>query len=396
MTTLFELGGSKPARDLTPPHVISWGAGVESSAYLVEVCTDPDRHGIDLAQVVVLHAVVGSEYPDTLRDSERFVLPMLRDRGVRVVQLSRRGPRREQGIEILDDTTTARLMHHKGPWTLAQHNTVNGVLPQLSNRRCSLEFKGWVLDQFLLREFPHRPYTHVIGYNRDEVKRASRDEVYATETRYPAHPLIDWDWSRDRCRQRLHDEFGIWWRKSACDFCCFAGSSTALPALMRRMREFPDRAADALLAEHRALFFNPRSKMFGKHSLHERLTADGNTAALALFERRLEESLWSIYDVRRIFFRKSNDQRQKGPGWRSVNPLFTGSRADTLTWLHSNVSGVADPADRVWIAGDDDLETYPRVEHFIGAGQAGTNKKSRAHFGTHWAAITGDTLFDRP
>src|SRR5205823_1287922 len=116
------------------------------------VLIEPDRHGVDTANMVVLHAVVGSEYDDTLRDSQRFILPLLRDRGVRLVQLARRGPKERDGIEVLDDTTRPRIMHHKGPWTHAQHNEVNGVTPQLSDRRCSLQFKGFVLDRFILTE----------------------------------------------------------------------------------------------------------------------------------------------------------------------------------------------------------------------------------------------------
>ncbi|RSN60559.1 hypothetical protein DMH01_14740 [Amycolatopsis sp. WAC 04182] len=140
---------------------------MESSAYLTEILTAPEVLGIDPANMVVLHAVVGSEFNDTLRDSERFILPLLRDRGVRLVQLSRRGPVESDGIEILDDTRSPRVMHSKGPWTLAQHNAANGITPQLSDRRCSLQFKGFVLDRFILTAFPDREYRHAIGYNRD-------------------------------------------------------------------------------------------------------------------------------------------------------------------------------------------------------------------------------------
>lgn len=90
MTTpaLFSLNSRARGHSL---DVVSWGAGVESSAYLTEVLTDPDRHGVILENMVVLHAVVGSEFDDTLRYSQRFILPLLADRGVRLVQLSRRG-----------------------------------------------------------------------------------------------------------------------------------------------------------------------------------------------------------------------------------------------------------------------------------------------------------------
>jgi hypothetical protein len=60
---LFSLENQHRSR---PLDLVSWGAGVESSAYLTEILTNPARHGVDLENLVVLHAVVGSEFTDTL------------------------------------------------------------------------------------------------------------------------------------------------------------------------------------------------------------------------------------------------------------------------------------------------------------------------------------------
>lgn len=392
MTTaaLFPLSSPGP-----PLDIVSWGAGVESSAYLTEILSSPENHGTNPANLVVLHAVVGAEFNDTLRDSERFILPLLRDRGVRLVQLSRRGPLESDGIEILDDTRSPTEMHSKGPWTLAQHNTVNGITPQLSDRRCSLQFKGFVLDRFILTEFPGREYTHAIGYNRDELGRATKDDVYATQTRRPFHPLIEWNWSRARCLARLDEEFSVRWKKSACSYCPFAGSQTSLPELKHRMRLFPDSAVEALLTEFRALFFNPRSRMFGRHSLYDRLAEDGNVVALSRFEQQLERSPWSVYEVRRLYFPQAADHNRKGPGWRSTRARFTGTRNDALAWIRDNV-GSPDDNGRVWIRRQATDGPYPRTEHFIGASLAGTADKERRNFAKHWAAFTGETLFDVP
>ncbi|MFC9249919.1 hypothetical protein [Amycolatopsis thailandensis] len=387
---LFPLSSSGP-----PLDIVSWGAGVESSAYLTEVLEAPEEHGTDPSNMVVMHAVVGSEFNDTLRDSERFILPLLRDRGVRLVQLSRRGPAEADGIEILDDTREPTVMHSKGPWTLAQHNETNGITPQLSDRRCSLQFKGFVLDRFILTEFPGREYRHAIGYNRDELSRAEKDDVYATQTREPFHPLIEWDWSRARCLARLSKAFRITWKKSACSFCPFAGSRSSLPDLKNRMRLFPDRAVEALLTEFRAMFFNPRSRMFGRHSLHDRLAEDGNVIALSRFEQQLERSQWSVYEVRRLYFPQAADRNRKGPGWRSTRARFTGSRREALAWMRDHV-GAPDDTGRVWIRRQATDGPYPRTEHFIGASLAGTADKERRNFAKHWATFTGETLFDVP
>src|SRR5207249_3961444 len=77
--------------------LVSWGAGVESSAYFTEILINPARRDVAPQNLVVLHAVVGSEFTDTLTLSQRFILPLLADRGVRLVQLSRRG-RHEQHV----------------------------------------------------------------------------------------------------------------------------------------------------------------------------------------------------------------------------------------------------------------------------------------------------------
>ena len=166
-----------------PALVRSWGLGVDSSAYLCEVLEDPDRHGVDLSRMVVLHAVVGSEWEQTYLDAERYLLPLLADRGVRTVQVARGGRYQSSGIVVLDDTIRPTRVHRRGPWTLHDEMRLNGTVPQLSNRKCSYKFKGWVLDQWIARTLGTAPYDHVIGYSSEETRRAAKDEVYATATR---------------------------------------------------------------------------------------------------------------------------------------------------------------------------------------------------------------------
>lgn len=250
----------------TDAHVTSWGLGVESSAYLVEVLSNPDRHGVDPADMVVLHAVVGSEWPDTLRDAERYVLPILRDRNVRLVQVARAGRRDTDGIVVLDDSRDPRRIHAAGPWTLADESRVSGNVPQLSHRRCSLRFKGWVLDRWIAVNLAGRPYRHVIGYSAEERSRAARDLVYASATRTPVHPLIEWGWTRAACAARLLTGFGVVWRKSACAYCPYAGGKS-LTDTLARMRQYPAEAATALLLETPAVALNERSRLYGTRSL---------------------------------------------------------------------------------------------------------------------------------
>jgi hypothetical protein len=373
-----------------PVHLVSWGLGVESTAYLVEVLTAPHRYGLDLADMIVIHAVVGSEWRATLADAERFVLPMLAERGVRTVQVARGGPREADGIVVLDDTRTPTRLHSRGPWTLEQESVQSGTVPQLSHRRCSLRFKGWVLDQWITQNLRGRPFEHVIGYSAEERTRAKRDLVYATDTRTPVHPLIDWGWTRAACAARLLAEFGITWQKSACTFCCYSGGRS-LTSTLKRMRDNPDEAALALLLEAPAVMLNPNSKLYGTHSLLERLIEDGNTRAVELFRHRLETRPWSVYDVRRIYFAAKQDPTRKGTAWRSVKPLFTGTAAAAPAWLAA-VGGnhPVDEDGRVWLRPHDPAACYPRAERFLVATAAGVQEKARENFARHWQRITGD------
>lgn len=373
----------------TTAHVVSYGLGVESSAYLVEVLTSPERHGIDLSSMLVLHAVVGSEWSQTYADAERFLLPLLADRGVRTVQIARGGPRDADGVVVLDDTTRPRRIQRRGPWTLADESTVSGTVPQLSHRRCSLKFKGWPLDQWIGANLKDAPFDHVIGYSAEETRRAERDLVYATATRRPLHPLISWGWTRDACLARLFAEFDTIFSKSACVFCPFAGGRS-LESTLRRMREHPDEAATALLLEAPAVALNPNSKLFGSHSLLDRLTEDRNLAALLLFRARLEAEPWSVYDVRRIYFAARNDPTRKGTSWRAVRPTFTGTAEQARA--HLSQAGPVDEGGRVWLRRQHTAGPYPRAEHFLVATTAGIRPKSRAAFERHWQLVTGLTL----
>jgi 3'-phosphoadenosine 5'-phosphosulfate sulfotransferase (PAPS reductase)/FAD synthetase len=71
--------------------VINWGLGADSTAYLARTLTEPAAHGIDLERTAVLYMATGSEWPETRLLVEEFMLPLLREHGVRFVQLARNG-----------------------------------------------------------------------------------------------------------------------------------------------------------------------------------------------------------------------------------------------------------------------------------------------------------------
>jgi hypothetical protein len=377
--------------------VVSWGLGVDSTAYLIEVLSDLDRYGVDPSRMIVLHAVVGSEWTSTIADAERHVLPLLADAGVRTVQVARRSRRDADGIEILSDTTRPRRVHRTGPWTLEDDCHVSGTVPQLSHRRCSLRFKGWPLSQWQATNLPTMPYAHVIGYNAEETRRAARDLTYTTATRTPVHPLIDWGWTRAACAARLLREFGIVWQKSACRYCPYAGGKS-LAATLARMRAHPAEAATALLLEAPAIALNPNSLLYGTHSLRQRLLDDGNTVAVALADQQLHAQPWSVYHVRRLHFPAAGQPTRKGISWRSVTPLFTGTATTVRDWLTTAIgqpgNHATDADGRIWLRRPDPRAPFPHAESFLVATVAGIEPKARPAFAERWARICGqDPLF---
>jgi hypothetical protein len=158
------------------------------------------------------------------------------------------------------------------------------------------------------------------------------------------------------------------------------------------MRDNPGEAALALLLEARAVMLNPNSKLYGTHSLLERLIEAGNTLAVELFTTGWKTSPGrAVYDVRRIYFAAKDDPSRKGTAWRSVKPLFTGTATEARAWLAAAPGD--EPADedgRVWLRPQDDTALYPKAERFLVATAAGVREKERASFAQQWQRITGE------
>ncbi|MFF6969323.1 hypothetical protein ACFY9G_38865 [Streptomyces anthocyanicus] len=100
---------------------INWGLGAGSTAYLARMLTAPATHGIDLDRTAVLYMATGSEWPETRFLIEEFMLPLLREHGVRLVQLARNGHRKEDGFTVLDDSRSPKRLLARGPW-MPRHN----------------------------------------------------------------------------------------------------------------------------------------------------------------------------------------------------------------------------------------------------------------------------------
>ncbi|GHA51360.1 MULTISPECIES: hypothetical protein [Streptomyces] len=158
--------------------VINWGLGADSTAYLARMLIDPAAHGIDLARTAVLYMATGSEWPETRLLCEEFMLPLLRSRGVRIVQLARAGHLKADGITVLDDSRRPERLFARGLWTLWDELESVGSVPQQAGvRKCSLRAKGEVGDRWITQVFGGRPFRQIMGFNADEEGRRFGDQA---------------------------------------------------------------------------------------------------------------------------------------------------------------------------------------------------------------------------
>lgn len=149
--------------------VLSFGMGVESSALLMRWLEEPKVCGFDLArELIVITAQTGGEYPDTAALCEQHLLPRLRHRHVRFVQVARAGHLEADGIVVLSDTRKSQRLFLEGAYTLYEELRDAGTVPQFSGeRRCSLKFKAWVIETWLAQELAGQSFRHAFGFNAD-------------------------------------------------------------------------------------------------------------------------------------------------------------------------------------------------------------------------------------
>jgi len=366
--------------------VLSYGMGVDSTAILVRWLTDPSSRDFDLSDLVVITAQVGDEFPDTQRLVEEYMLPLMREHGVRYVQLSRKGPREADGIEVHDDTTEpTSCFTEGGEWTLYSEMTEAGTVPQFRTgaRRCSLHFKGWPLDTWLRNEFGDRPYRHVMGFNAEEQKRIDRDNSYSTEQRQSEYPLLDWKWGRKECEDYLESWAGEPWKKSCCTFCPFACNKKGIEAHLERLAEHPVEAADVAIMERVSTALNPRQTLYSGHSIEVLLEGSGDHGeALRIRDAKLSENDWTLYRIRRAFAAKCNAARE-------VKIITTGERFD----VEAELAMVADEhgldieddgrSYRVWLSRKG--EVFPCPEEVFVVAPALAREKVRKGFDKRWA-----------
>jgi hypothetical protein len=368
--------------------VLSYGMGVDSSAILARWLVEPESRDFELDELVVLTSQVGDEFPDTGRLVEKHIFPLLRAHGVRFVEVAKATASESDGIAILADTTAPVDMHLDGVYKLSDELKAAGTLPTTAGtRKCSVKFKGFVLDRWLDEEFGANEYRHVMGFNADELNRVKRDKSYSTENRKSEYPLVDWGWGRVKCEEYLEELFGIRWHKSCCFYCPFAGNKKGLPEHLRRWQAHEALAAEALIMEHVALALNPRMGLYKTKTANGIVEADNDSAGCycSYLDRLDTIETWAVYRVRRAF-------RAKGLADRSVEIVSTGSRAEVeaeLRRLAAEAGVEAEVEDlslRAWIKRKDD--DHPKTtEELLVATPALAEAKTAKPFAKSWSNV---------
>lgn len=394
--------------------VLSLGMGIDSVALLVRWIREAASRGFDLRDLICVTAMTGDEHDRTRELMETYLLPLLREHGIRYVQIARRGQEASTGYEVLDDSRAPERMYMRGSWRLSDEMRAAGTLPSLvkGRRWCSERAKGDPLDWWMRDHVP-AGYTHVVGFAAEERGRAARDtdarQAKEAEGKVVpcvvSYPLIEWGWDRARCEAYLRQQFdlpdGQGWARSCCTYCPFQATAGSRQELTARWRAQPDAGADALVLEHTALALNERIGAFGVNRTAVDLARDeGLDAVLEIASKRLAAvKRWSLVEVRRVFDARNHAPELKGMAWRGVHAHRHGSHDEMLnrlaaipdTTTYTDGHGIT----RAWRRNDRTAEpvSYPAIEWFWVIVPHGLQDKKRKGFDKVWTRAHSGTLF---
>lgn len=431
-------------------YIMSNGMGVESVAILLRWIHEPETAPCALQDLIVITSQVGNEYSDTLAMHEQYMLPLFRKHGIRYVQVARKGHLEEEGIVVLEDSRNPTRMYGEGHYKLSDELLLAGSVPQFgSEHKCSLKFKAYVIESWIADNVKAPIVYHgfgynseemsrvesanegiferndkalnskvkammklhkikgtgkhaiAFGYNLDEVDRYTKAAVFDCPTRLGFYPLVQWGWTREKCLEYIHQILGVKWLKSACVYCPFAHNKQSLDDLIERHKRHPEAVADAMLLEHVALSLNPRQTMYASGSLIQLQVASNNYVAIEAYNKKLEETPWAIYRVRRIYNAGTDkktgetDAEKKGHASRCVEKTaHLGEREELNAMLTNTAQENGFTQERQWDIDYTYLEqkgeSYPAREDLLVVAPAFPESKARfgiPKFNQTWEAF---------
>lgn len=344
---------------MTIKAVLGLGLGVDSTAILLRWRYEPWTMPCKPEELLVITAMTGDEWEETGRLVREHIIPLLREWGVRFVQVARSRATltearrahaeglipRGDNVTVLDDSTAVTELFIEGDYKLSQEMNGNGTVPQVGGiRKCSIHAKGEIIDRFLVTDLAGAPFLHVIGFEANELGRAVRDKKYDTGEDAPAgrpasrtgmYPLIEWGWDRAACEEYITRMTGAAWVKSACVFCPFALANKEGIARVKPMYSAQvSGALAALVMEYRSVALNPAQGLVKSGTLLEMLLATRQHGpVLRAFAEHLGRMEWRVYEVRRVAMPTSDPA--KGDWNRSVRSIAAGSRPEMLAELEA-------------------------------------------------------------
>lgn len=409
-------------------HIINWGMGVESTAQIMRWVLFPATRPFKRwSQVVIIVAQTGDEFWRTKELADGFILPILRSLGVRVIEVGKAGPLKEDGYLLLSDTTRPYALHVRSTelHSLGENMERSGWVPRLNRPHiCAQRWKGEVLDALvhdLLRtmrlamvslglllvierdrfapglllgyllflfEEPLQvgPY---LMYNADEFKRKQASDDYGCAGDSYVYPMIDDGWSRDDCIEFLYQLFRVLWHKSCCDHCPFQNKANR----RKHYAADPIGAARAMWREYIALGFNLRMRLFDTESVRSVCEEIGQVEAIALFEAQRDAAPFALFRVRRIYRKVGNSKSSRIDASRNVEVIGKGSQSEMLSLLQETAEtrSLEVVHDSHWRAYSHlrDEGVYPGVEGFWVVAPAITQPKcARKNFNEEWRKLT--------
>ena len=191
-----------------PPVIASWGAGIDSTAMIIELAYQ------GAAPDLVLMADTVSEFPQT----DNFV-PIFRK-----WMTAHHIPNH---IVRYQPTRLNGLPSYQG---LLEYLLATATLPSIAFGRhtCSLKWKVAPQHTFVRTWQPaldswtkNQPVIRLIGYDASprDTQRYAHAETHEDSLYFNRYPLREWGWTRPRSAQRILDAGLPLPRKSSCFFC---------------------------------------------------------------------------------------------------------------------------------------------------------------------------------
>lgn len=202
---------------MSPPTIISYGGGVQSTALIVLAVTDRlAAIGYNVDAAVMSNVGDDSEDPETLVYVREVMVPWAAAHGFEVIETHRVNLR---GAHKGPETLWGRLMRPESKSLPIPVRMADTGAP--GTRSCTADFKIVPVGRWLKAHgaTDAEPGIVLIGISTDEYQRANNKRAQSYEV--PAYPLLELGLSRGDCEQIIRDAGLPVPPKSSCFFCPF-------------------------------------------------------------------------------------------------------------------------------------------------------------------------------